>query len=111
ALYVRAAGPESVQIRNVDDWNNLLDRCLSHRSDLLGNVLRQSLARQSRPGQNVIGILRAAIEDTAKDFTTQTHLLAEKLDAKYRDGVISAGKNYSALGYALVDSSGNLVEI
>lgn len=111
AIYIRAPGPESTPIRSPDDWNALLDRCLSHRSDLLGNVLRQSLARQSKPGEQAIGLLRAALDDTAQDFTAQTRLLAEKVDPKYRDGILHAGTNYSALGYALVGSDGALIEI
>lgn len=110
-IYVRAPGPESAPIRSPDDWNTLLDRCLSHRSDLLGNVLRQSLARQSKPGEQAIGVLRAALDDTAQDFTAQTRLLAEKVESKYRDSILRAGTNYSALGYALVGNDGDLVEI
>lgn len=81
AIYIRAPGPESAPIRSPDDWNALLDRCLSHRSDLLGNVLRQSLARQSKPGEQAISLLRAALDDTAHDFTAQTRLLAEKVES------------------------------
>ena len=110
-IYIRTPGPESAPIRSPDDWNTLLDRCLSHRGDLLGNVLRQSLARQSKPGEQAIGLLRAAFDDTAQDFTAQTRLLADKVDPKYRDGILHAGTNYSALGYALVGSDGNLIEI
>jgi hypothetical protein len=110
-IYTRTPGPESAPIRSADDWNTLLDRCLSHRSDLLGNVLRQSLARQSKPGEQAIGLLRAALDDTAQDFAAQTRLLAEKVDPKYRDGILHAGTNYSALGYALSGTDGNLIEI
>lgn len=110
-IYIRVAGPESAPIRSADDWNALLDRCLSHRSDLLGKVLRQSLARQTRPDQKVIALLRAALDDTAQDFTAQTQLLAAKVESKYRDDIVRAGTNFSALGYALVDSEGDPVEI
>lgn len=111
AIYIRMAGPESAPIRSADDWNTLFDRCLSHRSDLLGKVLRQSLAHQARPDQKVIALLKAALDDTAQDFTAQTQLLAGKVEPKHRDDIIRAGTNYSALGYALVDSEGDPVEI
>jgi Putative DNA-binding domain len=111
SIYIRIAGPESAPIRSADDWNTLIDRCLSHRIDLLGKVLRQSLAHQSRPDQKVITLLQAALDDAAQDFTAQTQLLADKAEPKYRDDIIRAGTNYSALGYALVDSAGHPVEI
>lgn len=110
-IYIRMAGPESAPIRSADDWNTLFDRCLSHRSDLLGKVLRQSLAHQARPDQKVIALLKAALDDTAQDFTAQTQLLAGKVEPKHRDDIVRAGANYSALGYALVDSEGDPVEI
>lgn len=105
------AGPDSAPIRSADDWNTLFDRCLSHRSDLLGKVLRQSLAHQARPDLKVIALLKGALDDTAQDFTAQTQLLAGKVEPKHRDDIIRAGTNYSALGYALVDSEGDPVEI
>jgi hypothetical protein len=40
AIYIRAARPESGQIKHADDRNTLLERCLSRRSDLLGKILR-----------------------------------------------------------------------
>lgn len=42
-----------------------------HRSDLLGNVLRQSLARQSKPDERATKLLRIAVDDTAQDFTAR----------------------------------------
>lgn len=110
-VYVRAAGPESVPIRSPDDWNALLERCLSHRSDLLGKILRQSIARQSKPGNHVVDLLIAAVNETAADFTVQTRALAERVDAKFQKQIIEAGGTYSALGYALVDADGELIEI
>lgn len=110
-IYIRMAGPESAQIRSADDWNALFDRCLSHRTDLLGKVLRQSLAHQSRPDRKVISLLEAALDDTSQDFTVQTRLLADKVEPNYRDDIIRAGTNFCALGYALVDGEGDPVEI
>lgn len=109
-IYVRAAGPESAPIRNVDDWNTLLERCLSYRTDLLGKVLRQSIARQSRPDKRMVDLLSAALNDTSEDFTAQTRLLANKVEAQ-RDEILRAGSNFSALGYALVDAECDPVEI
>ncbi|ABA05342.1 hypothetical protein Nwi_2085 [Nitrobacter winogradskyi Nb-255] len=74
-------------------------------------MLRQSLVRQSKPGEQAIGLLRAALDDTAQDFTAQTRLLAENVDPKYRDDILRAGTNYSSLGYALVGGDGTLIEI
>jgi hypothetical protein len=88
-----------------------LDRCLSHRADLLGKVLRQSIARQSNPDNRIADLLIAALNDTADDFTAQTKLLSTKVEAKYRDQILKAGMNYSALGYALIDADGDSIEI
>jgi predicted HTH transcriptional regulator len=57
-IYIRAAGPESVQIKHADDWNTLLERCLSHRSDLLGKILRQSIAKPTQPSTQSRDLLR-----------------------------------------------------
>lgn len=67
-IYMRAAGPQSTAIRTGDDWNALLDRCLSHRTDLLGVLFRQSMARQSRPSRHIAEILAAVVDEAAVDF-------------------------------------------
>jgi hypothetical protein len=108
---VVSPGPESAPIRSADDWNTLFDRCLSHRADLLGKVLRQSLSHQSKPDQKVVAFLQAVVDDTAQDFTGQTRLLADKVELNHRNDILRAGTNYSALGYALIDSERSLVEI
>ncbi|UVO30326.1 helix-turn-helix domain-containing protein [Bradyrhizobium arachidis] len=110
-VYIRMAGPESAPIRSADDWNTLFDRCLSHRSDLLGKILRQSLSHPSRPDRKVNDLLKATLDEAARDFTAQTQLLAEKVQPEHRDHIIRAGTNFSALGYALVDGEGEPVEI
>lgn len=111
AIYIRAAGPESVAIRSPDDWNMLLERCLSHRSDLLGKILRQSLSGQSQPDHKVVELLVAAVDDTAADFTAQAKNIADKADTKFRQQIAEAGANFSALGYALVDVDGKPIII
>lgn len=110
-VYVRAAGPESVPIRTSDDWNTLLERCLSHRADLLGKILRQSIGGRSQPDAHVLELLVAAVDETAGDFTAQTRKLTERTDGKYHAQILQAGENYSAMGYALVDADGDPVNI
>lgn len=110
-VYVRAAGPESVPIRSSDDWNTLLERCLSHRADLLGSILRQSIGGRSQPDSRVLELLVAAVTETAADFTAQTRSLTERTDAKYHAQILQAGENYSAMGYALVDADGDPISI
>ena len=110
-VYIRAAGPESVPIRSSDDWNTLLERCLSHRADLLGNILRQSISGRSQPDTRVLELLVAAVTETATDFTAQTRRLTERADPKYHPQILQAGEEYSAMGYALVDVEGHPVNI
>src|SRR5882672_8882965 len=76
AIYIRAAGPESVQIKLADDWNTLLERRLSRRSDLLGKIRRQSIAKPSQPSTQSRDLLLAAIDAAAQDFSAQTEALA-----------------------------------
>lgn len=111
AVYVRAAGPESVPIRNSDDWNTLLERCLSHRADLLGKILRQSIGGRSQPDARTLELLIAAVNETAVDFTAQTRKLTERAAGTYHAQILQAGENYSAMGYALVDADGDPVNI
>jgi len=111
AIYIRAAGPESVQIQHADDWNALLERCLSHRSDLLGKILRQSIAQSSQPNPRSRELLLAAIEATAQDFATQTDALAALVGPADQDRVRAAGRQFCALGYLLLDAEGGPMEI
>jgi len=66
-FYVRVAGPESVRISSPDDWNALLDRCLAHRADLLGRIMRQTIARPGRPSAQANALLRVAMDATHAD--------------------------------------------
>ncbi len=110
-IYIRATGPESVAIRSPDDWNSLLDRCLAHRADLLGKIMRQTIARPSRPSRQAMELLSAAIEATGEDFSAQTAQLAEIVDPANRDWCHRAGKHFSILGYGLVAEDGELLDL
>lgn len=109
-IYIRAAGPESVQIKHADDWNTLLERCLSHRSDLLGKILRQSIAKPSQPSSQSRDLLHAAIDASAQDFTVQTEALAA-LAPQEEARIRAAGRQFAALGYLLLDAEGEPIEI
>ncbi|MCW6509876.1 AlbA family DNA-binding domain-containing protein [Lichenifustis flavocetrariae] len=110
-IYVRAAGPERAQIRSADDWNALLDRCLTHRADLLGNIVRQTIARPGRPSAIAIDALLEAVEATASDFSEQTGELAPRVAASDQKNIAQAGQNFSTLAYALVGDDGELIEL
>lgn len=110
-IYVRAAGPQSVPIRGADQWNGLLDRCLRHRADLLGQILRQSIARPSRPSPQAVDLLLAAVDATAADFTAQTEELAAEMQHPDQARMREIGRSFSVLGYALVGDEGELIEI
>ncbi|WP_108521313.1 helix-turn-helix domain-containing protein [Bradyrhizobium algeriense] len=109
-IYIRAAGPESVQIKHADDWNTLLERCLSHRSDLLGKILRQSIAKPSQPSTQSRDMLRDAVDAIAQDFTTQTEALAALAPAE-ETRIRAAGRQFATLGYILLDAGGEPIEI
>lgn len=110
-IYIRAAGPESVAIRSGDDWNALLDRCLIHRSDLLGNILRQTLNKPSRPSTEASQLLLVAVEETAGDFSKQTAELAATVGPGDQAAIREAGGKFCVLGYALLGDDGEPVEI
>jgi hypothetical protein len=110
-IYIRSAGPESTLVRSPDDWNALLERCLRHRADLLGNILRQSIARPGRPGAQANDLLRATMDATADDFTSQTQQLAAMVGANDQERVQKAGSAFSALGYALIGDDGETLEL
>ena len=109
-IYIRAAGPESVQIKHADDWSTLLERCLSHRADLLGKILRQSIARPTQSSTQTRDLLHAAVDAAAQDFTTQTEALAA-LAPTEEARIRAAGRQCAALGYILLDAEGVPIEI
>jgi len=110
-IYVRAAGPESVEIKTADDWNALLDRCLAHRGDHLAKIMRQGLAKTDRPSRAAVNLLRAAVESTAADFAGQVAALAAEVPEEDRTWVGEVAERFSALGYALLDADGEAVEL
>ena len=110
-VYVRAAGPESVPIRSPDDWNALMDRCLAHRADLMGKVVRQAIARPGRPSPTTIGFLSEVSGTTAADFSAQARTLAADVAASDRPRVQAATAAHCALACSLVDGDGEPVEL
>lgn len=109
-IYVRAGGPQSVAIRSPDDWNALLDRCLSHRADLLGRILRQPIAKPSRPKSETSELLLAAVDAAARDFAEQISQLALRVADSEQARILDCAQNFCALGYALLDEAGELIE-
>lgn len=110
-IYIRASGPQSVEIRTPDDWNALLDRCLSHRGDQLAKIMRQGLSRPDRPSRAAIHFLSAAIDSTAYDFSHQAASLAHEVSGPDQTWLSGASKRFSALGYALLDAEGEAIEL
>lgn len=110
-IYIRAPGPESRAIRTADEWNGLLERCLAHRSDLLGNIIRQSLARSHFSQPDVGRYLRAAVEETRGDFIAQVGELVDAVDQKNKARVADVRNAHCSLGYAVVGDDGALVRL
>ena len=110
-IYVRAAGPESVRISSPDDWNALPDRCLAHRADLLGRIMRQTIARPGRPSAHANASLRAAMDATAADFSAQTQELAGLVGPSDQARVREAGGAFATLAYAVVGDDGETLEL
>lgn len=106
-IYVRRSGPESVRIAGQDDWNALLDRCLSKRSDLLGNILRQTISRPTRPATRALDFVASAMGDTADDFVGQVRQAASQGAADLG----RAADNLSVLGYAFLGDGGEILEL
>jgi Putative DNA-binding domain len=110
-VYVRSAGPESIAIRNPDDWNALLDRCLAHRADLTANIMRHALAKPGRPSLASVQRLTSICTATADDFAAQARTLAINVPLGDIDRVNLAVTAHCALGYALVDANGESIEL
>ena len=110
-IYIRAAGPESVQIRSPDDWNALLDRCLAHRADLLGQILRQTIAGPGRATGHANALLRAAMDATAEDFASQIQEVGTLVGPGDRERVRQASTSFCVLGYALIGGEGETVAL
>ncbi len=111
-IYIRATGPESVPIRNADDWNALLDRCLAHRADLLGKIMRQTIVRPGRATAHANTLLQAAMDATAADFAAQTQELAALVaDPIDQARIQAAGSAFCTLGYAFIGDDGETLEL
>ena len=103
-IYVRAPGPESVAIKTPEDWTALLERCLSHRADLLANIMHRAISRPSKPALSVLEMLAAAGDATAEDFISQV----AETQIPPEDAVWFRAKsqNFAVEGYALVGNDG-----
>jgi hypothetical protein len=110
-VYVRRAGPESVPITSPDDWNALFDRCLAHRADLMGVILRAALARPGRPAMQATKMLKAAIEATATDFVEQVASFGKTVAPKEQPRVLKARDAFSVIGYGLLGEDGQLIDL
>lgn len=108
-IYIRAPGPRSIAIRAPEDWTALLERCLSHRADLLANIMHRVLDRPSDPTSDVTEMLRAACNSTAADFIDQIRGTAVPADIE--ESFRRRADNFVVLGYALVSNEGELLPI
>ncbi len=111
ALYIRAAGPESIAIRRPDDWTAILERCLRHRADILASIMRQAMGSSSKPSLSAIELLKVACAATAASFAAQVDELVPLVDAQNQARVREAGSNFAVLGYALIGEDGELLRL
>lgn len=108
-IYIRAPGPQSVAIRTPEAWTALLERCLSHRADLLASIMQRAIGRPSKPSPHVAEMLKAGCDATAADFISQ--IAATKVPPEEEAWFRAAARNFSVNGYALVGDDGDLLEI
>jgi len=108
-IYVRAPGPESIAIRTPEDWTALLERCLSHRADLLANIMHRAIGRPSKPALIVSQMLTAASDATADDFISQ--VAATQIPPEDEIWFRPKSQNFTVNGYALVGNDGDLLAI
>jgi hypothetical protein len=108
-IYVRAPGPESIAIKTPEDWTALLERCLSHRADLLASIMHRVIGRPSKPALNVSEMLAAACNATADDFISQVATTQVPLEDEtwFR----AKSQNFAVNGYSLVGNDGELLTI
>jgi hypothetical protein len=109
AIYVRAPGPESVAIKTPEDWTALLERCLSHRADLLTNIMHRVIGRPSKPTLSVAQMLTAACDATTDDFIAQ--VAATEIPPEDEVWFRAKSQNFAVNGYALVGNDGELLVI
>jgi hypothetical protein len=108
-IYVRAPGPESVAIKTPEDWTALLERCLSHRADLLANIMHRAISRPSKPALSVLEMLAAACDATAEDFISQ--VAETQIPPEDEVWFRAKSQNFAVEGYALVGNDGELLPI
>ncbi len=108
-IYVRAPGPESVAIKTPEDWTALLERCLSHRADLLANIMHRAISRPSKPTLSVLEMLAAACDATAEDFISQ--VAETQIPPEDEVWFRAKSQNFAVNGYALVGNDGELLAI
>lgn len=111
SIYIRSPGPESIAIRRPDDWTALLERCLTHRADLLASIMRQAIGKPSKPSSAAVDLLKVACHATAESFVAQIRDVIAKVDEKDQPRVRNMADNFAVLGYALVGEEGDLVRI
>lgn len=113
-IYIRSPKPESVPISSPDDWFALINRCLMHRADIMGNMLRQTLDRHARPPVSAFRSLAAVTNDTCDNFAAQIEVLANEVpdgnDAAL-EAVLNAKASFAAMSYALLDNQGDFVRL
>ena len=111
AIYIRAPGPESRQVRTSEEWSALLDRCLALKADLVASIVRRSMASPGRASAKATDLLAAAVDETARDYAAQANELADTLKGRDADRVRGHATAFCAMGYALIGEDGELVEL
>jgi len=110
-IYVRVAGPKSVRATTADHWGSLIERCIARRADLMAKVMRQAIARPSKPSREAIARLVEFTEATRAEFVSQLPLLAVTSPAEEQNRILLAKKAHCALAYTLVDGAGDPIEL
>lgn len=107
ALYIRVPGPGSEAIVKPDDWTNLIERCLRHRTDLLASIMRQAMGGAAKPSARARRLLEAATNATAQDFATQLAQFAElATDSNDQARIKRSISRFVVLGYGLTTNDG-----
>jgi len=105
----RPVGIRQGAITSPEDWTALLDRCLSHRADLLANIMHRALNRPSQPALIVSQTLTAACDATADDFISQ--VAATPIQPEDEVWFRVKSRNFAVNGYALTGNDGQLLAI
>lgn len=108
-LYIRVPGPGSEAIQKPDDWTALLERCLTHRADILASIMRQAIGRTDKPSRRGVQLLEAAANATAEDFAQQLTAFAELAPQADKERVKLSASHNVVLAYALIADDGELI--